>query len=297
MDGAALVSRFAISRRFLRDIGARPVNPEEDQGRERGDAGIGDGDGSAGEGEEYETEELATASGATSSSAPSSAQQAAARGGALAHEGTDGPEAGAAGDILVRGTDWESDFEDVFGHGGALDEPLDEVAYPAQHLHGPEAKRRRRDSADEDNDGPAVAEQAPVRASSSHMEVEDVRGARGVKRSRDDLQQAHGEDRAQPEEEPLAEVSGQGAGSGSALGEAQPERGRVRVSGRWGHGHKIAFVGPVAWCEDCGRYAIQRVGRGLADACPGRIAAGSAARRRVERLRSGRHPITGARLT
>ncbi len=64
-----------------------------------------------------------------------------------------------------------------------------------------------------------------------------------------------------------------------------------RISGQWGHGHKMMFKPRYAWCTSCGRYAISRVGSGLSRPCKG-FASGSYARY-LNLLNEGRHPITG----
>ena len=58
-------------------------------------------------------------------------------------------------------------------------------------------------------------------------------------------------------------------------------------------GHLIRKHGSTAWCDVCGRWAISRVGRGLTGECSGTL--GSYAIRR-ERLREGKHPLTGRPL-
>ncbi len=65
-------------------------------------------------------------------------------------------------------------------------------------------------------------------------------------------------------------------------------------STRWGVGHQMKLIGPIAYCAICGRYAIERVGRGLLDVCHG---PDEDTRSRVQRMKDGRHPITGISLT
>ncbi len=65
-------------------------------------------------------------------------------------------------------------------------------------------------------------------------------------------------------------------------------------SARWGSNHQIRIFGPIACCTVCGRYAIERVGRGLLEACTG---PDDDAKNRVRRMRQGQHPITGKSLT
>ncbi len=57
--------------------------------------------------------------------------------------------------------------------------------------------------------------------------------------------------------------------------------------------HRVKVVGPIAFCDLCGRYAIERHGVGLGDDCMG---LDLNARVRIERMRSGRHPLTGVSL-
>ncbi len=59
-------------------------------------------------------------------------------------------------------------------------------------------------------------------------------------------------------------------------------------------GHTLVMTGPIIWCARCGRYAALRVGRALRAQCVG-VATGAYATR-LARLRSGRHPLTGASL-
>ncbi len=61
----------------------------------------------------------------------------------------------------------------------------------------------------------------------------------------------------------------------------------------WGNGHDIKINGPIAYCARCGKYAIERVGVGLTSACTGPEAS---TKLHVERMREGRHPISGAQL-
>ena len=59
--------------------------------------------------------------------------------------------------------------------------------------------------------------------------------------------------------------------------------------------HRIRRHGSTAWCDVCGRWAISRVGLGLLGQCSGEVGAGSYYIRR-ERLRAGKHPLTGRPL-
>ncbi len=61
----------------------------------------------------------------------------------------------------------------------------------------------------------------------------------------------------------------------------------------WGLGHDVRLNGGLAFCTRCGAYAIHRVGSAISAACPGPAAD---TRLKVQRMRSGKHPITGAPL-
>ncbi len=58
----------------------------------------------------------------------------------------------------------------------------------------------------------------------------------------------------------------------------------------WGTGHKIQVRGPIAFCLNCGHYAIERVGHGLTEACTG---FDLYARIKVQRMLQGLHPLHG----
>ena len=77
--------------------------------------------------------------------------------------------------------------------------------------------------------------------------------------------------------------------SGAPGAESESARGQTKLAGE----HVIRRHGSTAWCEVCGRWAIKRVGLGLSGKCAGSI--GSYAIRR-ERLRAGKHPLTGQPL-
>jgi hypothetical protein len=55
----------------------------------------------------------------------------------------------------------------------------------------------------------------------------------------------------------------------------------------------MKLVGPIAFCELCGRFAIERHGVGLQDECPGHD---PNVKLRIERMRMGLHPLTGVSL-
>lgn len=57
--------------------------------------------------------------------------------------------------------------------------------------------------------------------------------------------------------------------------------------------HRLRKHGSTAWCDVCGRWAIARVGLGLSGNCTGVLGSYSARR---ERLRAGKHPLTGRPL-
>eukprot|EP00973_Karenia_brevis_P080197 11123632-Karenia_brevis.AAC.1 len=50
----------------------------------------------------------------------------------------------------------------------------------------------------------------------------------------------------------------------------------------------------IYWCNRCGAYTRSRA-RNLVAACPGRPS-GAIAKLRRQKLRAGRHPVSGARL-
>ncbi len=57
--------------------------------------------------------------------------------------------------------------------------------------------------------------------------------------------------------------------------------------------HVLRVVGPIAYCEACGSYAIERHGIAMQEACRGPV---PNAKARIERMRRGLHPLTGASL-
>ncbi len=61
----------------------------------------------------------------------------------------------------------------------------------------------------------------------------------------------------------------------------------------WGRGHDVRLNGSVAFCVRCGAYAIHRVGCAISTECSGPAAD---TKLKVERMRAGRHPVTGAPL-
>ena len=74
--------------------------------------------------------------------------------------------------------------------------------------------------------------------------------------------------------------------------------GRARVAeGRGKDGHAIVVKGPIAYCARCAKFALARVGRGLKGLCVApQKKTSNATQARLNRLREGRHPITGRPL-
>ncbi len=133
---------------------------------------------------------------------------------------------------------------------------------------------------------------APLRSESHHSgRVSPVPGptdgdqpARG---SAIEARQAHGD------ESQLAEPGRKRSRSPSA--ESAGRRTRPRISPEpEQRAHRMQVVGPIAFCELCGRYAIERHGVGLQEHCPGRD---PNVLLRIQRMRRGQHPLTGEDLT
>ena len=62
-------------------------------------------------------------------------------------------------------------------------------------------------------------------------------------------------------------------------------------------GHILVTSGSLTFCDRCGRWAIRRLSRGLQRRCTGTVDTSLGAYRvRRERLRQGRHPLTGRRI-
>ncbi len=177
------------------------------------------------------------------------------------------------GEMACDGSDLE---EDVFGWGGSLDD----VQPPLR-----EGQARQRQGLLPQPTPPPPPPLPPEQP----PEQEPQRPV--PKRPRDSAG-AHGGDGAAPRG-----VRPRAAGGADAEAlERRRGQGRQvqRVEGNWGHGHKMAFRGHYAWCVVCGRYAITRVGAGLASTCKG--PAVGAYRRYLVRLAEGLHPLTGAVL-
>ncbi len=56
-------------------------------------------------------------------------------------------------------------------------------------------------------------------------------------------------------------------------------------------GHRLCVTGSLIWCAKCGRYAERRLGKALKSQCVGKAEGVYASR--LEKLRGGRHPISG----
>ncbi len=161
------------------------------------------------------------------------------------------------------------------------DEPTDLAGAPSPSILAVSGKR------------PAQA--AMLEISSTDSLVRDPKRPRVPQSASSDTAAAE----PQPEPSPVPHEPGSSAASRTAPGtpavsaavEAAPA---WLPSARWGTNHRISIFGPIACCTVCGRYAIERVGRGLLDPCTGPDAD---ARVRVHRMRQGRHPITGQSLT
>ena len=86
------------------------------------------------------------------------------------------------------------------------------------------------------------------------------------------------------------EENGNGDELSSAAGIAVPtERTRLAEEGV---PHTIRITGALVWCTSCACFALNRLGVGLKGSCSRNKAEG-AARRRLQRLHTGLHPITG----
>ncbi len=258
LDAQAMQRRCAIGYYALWDMGARPLDPQEDPPPEHRDNAIGDPAHDSGDLQTDESDMECDDLGSLAGSPPPFGDEEVAQ-----H-----PDMAEAASM--------EDEEDVFGHGGGLDQSGDESA-------GAEKRRRLRS-------GPAAASSSSALAWAPPRQ--EASAAAGRKRRRPNDGEGEGCDERGTTRR-RARESGVTAPAVSATPLGAPSG---RVSGGWGHGHKVAVLGPAAWCRECGHYALKRVGRGLAAACPGRAAADAAAARRVQRLSEGRHPITGRRL-
>ena len=62
-------------------------------------------------------------------------------------------------------------------------------------------------------------------------------------------------------------------------------------------GHSLRSKGSVCWCDDCGRWSIDRLGKALKAKCSGSVDARAGSYRvRLARLRAGLHPLTMQQL-
>ena len=72
------------------------------------------------------------------------------------------------------------------------------------------------------------------------------------------------------------------------------QQGRAHNKGA----HNLAFAGPLVYCVKCANFAHRRVGSGLKGICAEpTYKKANAVAARLQRLRSGRHPLTGRPLT
>ncbi len=67
--------------------------------------------------------------------------------------------------------------------------------------------------------------------------------------------------------------------------------GGAREAGERTGDHSLLQTGPLVFCSRCGAYAIDRVGARLAGKC--HKSTSRATKLRLERMRQGRHPLTG----
>ncbi len=133
---------------------------------------------------------------------------------------------------------------------------------------------------------------APLRSESRHSgRVSPVPGPpdgdQPARSSALETRQAHGE------ETELAERGSKRSRSPSAGSAGRRTRPRLPPEPER-RTHRMQVVGPIAFCELCGRYAIERHGIGLQEHCPGRD---PNVLLRVQRMRMGQHPLTGEALT
>ncbi len=178
--------------------------------------------------------------------------------------------------------------EDPFGHGGSLDD------------HDVDAKRAFDGSDGERPPAKTLVTRAgsstdpPVASSGSGAVRPSPVGTLGAeapaKRRRRGAEQSASGDGGVVHSpvQPLAaqEVADSG-------GAASSTSGAVRISGAWGHGHRVELAGNLAWCRNCGHYATRRVGVGLARPCSG--APSPAYAGILRRLRAGLPPKAESR--
>ncbi len=227
----ALARRCSLGYGSLWDRGARPIDEDHDLLEPIADAGLGDA--GRDDSEDEQLEEVP---------AHEPMEVAHAVGGAYDCDPMDEEP------VVMEC----SSEEDVFGHGGSLDQD------DRQGLLQPPAKKLRTALSTEQPDAPG--------ASSSG-------GPRPV--AGDDPSSTRRRERALPSVPPVpSERSVRRRITGKAprpphtevsqAADAHTSLPAGRASEDWGRGHRLAFLGPAAWCRDCGRYAIGRVGRGPA---------------------------------
>ena len=99
--------------------------------------------------------------------------------------------------------------------------------------------------------------------------------------------------RASGEEEEGGGWAGDGGVSGAprtgAAEEGEGERAQTA--------HRIAFSGPLVYCTRCANFAHKRVGAGIKGRCSApTYKKANAVAARLDRLRAGRHPLSGTPL-
>ena len=110
---------------------------------------------------------------------------------------------------------------------------------------------------------------------------------------------------ARPWELSLAQAASAVGGEGNSLVEVR--RPRRRITGKQpdpydcrpavkeeGTGHLLVSKGRLTFCDRCGRWALDRLSKALARRCTGSVdTVLGAYRARRERMRHGKHPLTG----
>ncbi len=310
IDPMAIDERCAVGYSALWSMGARPVNLAQDMRHEGRDLAMGDA-GSDGGGDSEEEQEAVEDTAARHDHKQEPIDDA-----------DDGPPFVEVTDMPGRSDIDEVEELDVFGHGGSLDQDdrdtADDDAHvakraritrhmpaaaatsapPCPHVDPPPSARRRARRPADTGDGDAEKRRR------TSLPLDSVRpgskrkvgaGAPGRETPPSQRMRTGGGQRGDPEGSAMdmSQASGHASGSDPA---AESEGAAVRVEGQWGHGHRLSVCGPAIWCRDCGHDAIRRAGRGLAATCLGSGSADAAARRRIDRLSAGRHPISGEPL-